>query len=345
MNRGEKLVEHQETSPEASTGDGKGKVLVDISKLPKAKSWLTIIAEVNILYQGCWFPSINLPNVIAFQKQFQALDQDIILASTPKSGTTWLKALLFSISNRTRYTHLDSPLLTTNPHDLVPHFEAAVFSDPPAVDLSKIRSPRLFATHIPFASLPDSIVKHSKCRIVYISRNPLDTILSFWHFTTKNDVVCHDSPEWNIEKYVETFCKGETEFGPFWDHVLGFWKASLEKPEKVLFLKYEDMVEDTASQVKRLAEFIGFPFSEEESSGGVIEQIVELCSLRNLKELDVNKHGKTRLVFGLDNKIFFRKGQVGDWINHLSPAMVESVNKVIQEKLRGSGLTFKYFSI
>ena len=62
---------------------------------------------------------------------------------------------------------------------------------------------------------------------------------------------------------MESFCKGESEFGPYWDHVLGFWKASLEKPEKVLFLKYEDMVEDTASHVKRLADFVGFPFSDE----------------------------------------------------------------------------------
>ena len=247
--RGEELVDHQETSPKASSGDGKGKVLVDITKLPKAKSWLTTVSDAIVLYQGCWFPSTLVPNVVALQKNFQAHDQDVILASTPKSGTTWLKALLFSITNRTRYTRLDTPLLTANPQDLVPPFEISLFSDPPSVDLSRIDSPRLFATHIPYASLPDSIINNSKCRMVYICRNPLDTILSFWHFAASNHP---DSLEWNIEKYVEIFCKGENEYGPFWDHVLGFWKASLEKPEKVLFLKYEDMVEDTASQVKRL---------------------------------------------------------------------------------------------
>ena len=347
MIRGEELVDHQSTSPESSTTcDGKRKALVlDITKLPKAKSWFTITSDFIFSYQGCWFPPELLPNVVAFQQQFQAHDQDIVLASNPKSGTTWLKALLFSITNRTRYSRSDTPLHASNPHDLVPHFEIALFSDPPGHNLSEIRSPRLFATHISYASLPDSITKHSECRIVYICRNPLDTITSFWHYMTKSHPSSHDSLEWNIEKYVEIFCKGENEYGPFWDHVLGFWKASLEKPEKVLFLKYEDMVEDTASQVKRLAEFVGFPFSEEEESNGVVEQIVELCSLKNLKELDVNKHGKLKAVFGLENKIFFRKGQVGDWINHLSPAMVESVNKVIREKLHDSGLTFKYCSI
>ena len=121
--------------------------------------------------------------------------------------------------------------------------------------------------------------------------------------------------------------------------MLGYWKESLERPEKVLFLKYEDMKEDIVSQVKRLAEFVGFPFSEEEESNGVAEQIMELCSLSNLKELEVNKHGQIRPNF--HNKLFFRKGEVGDWANHLSASMVERVDEVIQKNLRGSGLSFR----
>ena len=94
--------------------------------------------------------------------------------------------------------------------------------------------------------------------------------------------------------------------------------------------------------MKRIAEFVGFPFSEEEESRGVVEEIVELCSLRSLKDMDVNKHGKASVVPGLEFKIFFRKGQVGDWVENLSPSMVERVKRVMEEKLHGSGLTFKY---
>ena len=120
---------------------------------------------------------------------------------------------------------------------------------------------------------------------------------------------------------------------------VGYWKESLERPEKVLFLKYEDMKEDSVSQVKKLAEFVGFPFSEEEENSGVAEQILELCSLSNLKELEVNKHGG--IMPNFENKLFFRKGEVGDWANHLSASMVERVDEVIQKNLRGSGLSFR----
>ena len=48
--------------------------------------------------------------------------------------------------------------------------------------------------------------------------------------------------------------------GPFWDHVLKYQKTSLERPQKIMFLKYEDLKRDPRGQVKKLAEFMGRPF-------------------------------------------------------------------------------------
>ena len=38
------------------------------------------------------------------------------------------------------------------------------------------------------------------------------------------------------------FCEGLSSSGPYWDHVLGYWRASLESPKRILFLKYEDLI-------------------------------------------------------------------------------------------------------
>ncbi|KAL5549756.1 hypothetical protein UlMin_004987 [Ulmus minor] len=306
-----------------------------IHSLPKAKGWL---GPSLSLYQGFWCPSKILPNIISFQTHYQAHHQDIILASKPKSGTTWLKALLFSITNRTRYTLNDTPLLTSNPHELVPFFEFTLYGSNRFPNLDNMVSPRLFSTHIPYPSLPDS-VKQSRCRIVYVCRNPLDIIVSHWHFATRAQCDQEEGSKlWTLEEFVNAYCRGEEVFGPFWDHMLSYRKESKENPEKVLFLKYEDLKQDTSSEVKKIAKFIGFPFSLEEEKKGIVEEILKLCSLGNLKELDVNKHGKFMPYF--DNKSYFRKGEVGDWKNHLDTSMVERVNKLIQEKLCGPGLTF-----
>lgn len=53
----------------------------------------------------------------------------------------------------------------------------------------------------------------------------------------------------------------------------------------------------------------------------------------------MNKTGRSTPF--VENKAFFRRGEGGDWVNHLTPEMVERMNKEIEEKLGGSGLTFK----
>ncbi|RZC86387.1 hypothetical protein C5167_030467 [Papaver somniferum] len=114
-----------------------------------------------------------------------------------------------------------------------------------------------------------------------------------------------------IEDAFKFFCDGVSEFGPYWDHVLGYWKASLEKPRKLLFLKYKDLKKEPEPQLKNLAEFLGYGFSEEEESQGVIKDILSLCSFQHLKNLDVNKNGMAFSNF-VANKDFFSKGE--SWI-------------------------------
>ncbi|KAG8381912.1 hypothetical protein BUALT_Bualt05G0022100 [Buddleja alternifolia] len=134
------------------------------------------------------------------------------------------------------------------------------------------------------------------------------------------------------------FCKGFYHFGPFWDHMLGYWKAHLPNSQKVLFLKYEDPKEDITFNIKNIAEFIGFPFSSEEEKLGKIEEISRLCSFESLSNLDVNK--PRNFIGRAKTSSFFRKGEVGDWKNYLTPVMAERMKKLMESKLEGSGLVF-----
>ncbi|KAF7836230.1 cytosolic sulfotransferase 15-like [Senna tora] len=114
--------------------------------------------------------------------------------------------------------------------------------------------------------------------------------------------------------------------------------ASKDTPNKVLFLKYEELKENTNSELKRMAQFLDYPFTPEEESGGVIDSIIELCSFKKMKELEVNKSGK--IANKIVNKFFFRKGKTGGWVNYFSPSMIEKLSKVIEEKLGEFGLFF-----
>ncbi|KAK4406632.1 Cytosolic sulfotransferase 14 [Sesamum angolense] len=259
---------------------------------------------------------------------------DIILASLPKTGTTWLKALLFTIVNRDRFPIDQSPLLTTNPHELVLHLESYVDADLVNPGPGNLPQPEVFSTHLPLHVLPSSMID-STSKIIYTSRNPLDQFISQREFSLKNRLHPDVEPV-PIDQAFDMFCKGVHPFGPFWDHILGYWKASLENPDRVLFLQYEDMKRDAVSHVRKIAKFLGLPFSEEEEKKGLIGEISDLCSFEKLKNLEINKNGHVHHGY-FANSSFFRKGEIGDWRNHLSPAMAERMKEVMDAKLSGSG--------
>ncbi|KAK8498840.1 hypothetical protein V6N13_050408 [Hibiscus sabdariffa] len=314
-----------------------------LQTLPKEEGLISGSGMSLYLYQGFWRSARYLKPAISFQTHFQAFDSDVMVATFPKCGTTWLKALTFSILYRSQFARDVHPLLNFTPHQLVRFMEFDVYLNNPCPDLDNIfcvYKPRLFATHLPHASLPTSI-KNSKCKIVYICRNPMDMFVSLWNFTGKLRDKTQDPPL-SLDEAFDKFYRGVYSAGPFFEHVLGYWKASQENPNKILFLKYEDLKEDISSQLKHLAIFLGVPFTEDEQKHGVVEEIANICSLKELKEVEVNKKGFH--VTGIPHTDFFRKGEVGDWSNYLTPSMVERLDKLIHEKLDNSGLTFKLSS-
>jgi estrone sulfotransferase len=111
-------------------------------------------------------------------------------------------------------------------------------------------------------------------------------------------------------------------------------------PDRVLFLKYEGIMSEPVKYVIRLARFLGVPFSTKEEEDGIPEEVVRVCSFDKLSSLHANQTGG---IFGagnikIDKSVFFRKGKVGDWVNHMSQEMGRKLDCVMEEKLKGSGL-------
>ena len=116
----------------------------------------------------------------------------------------------------------------------------------------------------------------------------------------------HSLHQLTMEEALENFCKGIVGFGPIWDNMLGYWKESIATPNKVLFLKYEELKEDANFYLKRVAEFLDCPFTEEEESNGVIENIIKLCSFEMMKNVEVNKSGT--FSRNMEKKILISEG-------------------------------------
>uniref|UniRef100_A0ACD5ZRX2 Uncharacterized protein n=1 Tax=Avena sativa TaxID=4498 RepID=A0ACD5ZRX2_AVESA len=170
-----------------------------VSAMPSA----TIVGFPVHRYQDTWVLEQWVTGVLAPRPD------DVLLASLPKCGTTWLKSLAFSVMAREAYppSAADHPLLRLNPHQCVPLLEDLFSSsgEAAAKAVEALPSPRLMNTHMHHSLLPPSVTDDDKCKIVYL---------------------------------FEHACQGQTPNGPIWDNILGYWRASRAHPDKVLFLRY-----------------------------------------------------------------------------------------------------------
>ncbi|XP_049391602.1 cytosolic sulfotransferase 12-like [Solanum stenotomum] len=305
--------------------------IVHDESLPKENWWgKNYVCQIN----DFWFLPKFLPSTIRVLNEFKPLPNDVILASFPKTGTTWLKSLVFSIVNRSS----KESLVKHNPHDLVPTLEVQVFGtthqSSSITTHDESHSTRLYSTHIPYQLLGNTF-HSSNCRVVYITRNPKDTLVSMWHFTNKWKDADQDGP-WHLEEAIEKFCSGVFPGGPYYDHVMGFRKASLEKPKNIFLITYEELMKDTKIHVKRLAEFLGCPFMNEEE----VDEIVKNCSFDILSSYEVNKSGDFPSWFQVPYNSFFRQGVVGDHKNYLDAKTIERIDALTRDKFHGAGFMY-----
>ncbi|KAI3807634.1 hypothetical protein L1987_23566 [Smallanthus sonchifolius] len=275
-----------------------------LNELPRSDS---LFGECLYLYQGFWLCSDPLLGTMLMQNHFKHRSTDIFLASSMKTGTTWLRSLMFTTLNRSCFDLSDHPLLRMGPHECFPVLDLYKPEDYAITNMEALLpSPRLFATHFPHKLLPSSITDPSSgCKFVYVCRDPKDVLVSMWHFL--HNLRPKELPPLSFDQVFERFCEGVTVYGSYWDHVLGFWEATFESPDKILFFKYEEIKRDPEAHVKKLAEFMGVPISVQEEEDGMVKKIVEFCSLEHLKGLEINKTGTYRANNGyeLPNQSFF----------------------------------------
>ncbi|XP_016480079.2 flavonol sulfotransferase-like [Nicotiana tabacum] len=305
-----------------------------LSSFPKENGWM-----VKHLYQyeSFWFSPAAIRGIKRVQECFNAQPTDFFLATFPKAGTTWFKALIFSITNRARFDFSSHPLLAKSPHDCIPFVESIIQDETSYRDYQISCSPCcLFATHIPYSLLPASVVS-SGCKIVYVFRDTKDVFVSTWHYMIK--IRPKELPSFPIEDAFDLFCKGVSHCGPFWDHVLDYWKASMENPNKILFIMYEDMKKDPILCLTKLAKFLDRPFTLEEEREGAVQEIARLCGFESLSSLKVNQTGVMHFnSIVVENRHFLRKGQVGDWKNHLTLEMAQLLDEITRQKFAGTSL-------
>ncbi|KAG9350007.1 hypothetical protein JZ751_026360 [Albula glossodonta] len=261
-------------------------------------------------------------------KNFKARPDDILIATYPKAGTTWLSEIV----DQLYFGEMEGRKPNIPIYERVPFLEICVEGLEKGTDAveSLPTSPRLIKTHLPVQLVPKSFWEQN-CRVLYVARNPKDNLVSFYHFDRMNKVQPEAGP-W--DKYIDKFSSGQLVFGSWYDHVQGWWNKRETYP-RMLYLFYEDMNEDLSREISRISSFLGLSPSEKEK-----ERVTGKTKFETMKSNSMADYSTFDMM---DQSIspFMRKGTVGDWKNHFTVAQNAEFDEEYKRRMEKSTLAFR----
>ncbi|MCJ8735205.1 hypothetical protein PDJAM_G00244380 [Pangasius djambal] len=262
-------------------------------------------------------------------QNFKARPDDILIATYPKAGTTWVSYILelLYLGNAEPERQTSMPIYIR-----VPFLETLFPGMPSGVELADNLSttPRLIKTHLPVQLVPKSFWEQN-CKVVYVARNAKDNAVSYFHFERMN-MGQPDPGDWNT--FLQKFMEGKTVFGPWYDHVCGYWEKK-QTYSNLHYMFFEDMVADTGHEVEQLCSFLGLSTPIEER-----ERITKSTHFNTMKQNKMTNYS-TVPIMDFTISPFMRKGKVGDWKNHFTVAQNEQFDEQYKQKMKNSTLQFR----
>ena len=259
------------------------------------------------------------------------------LASYPKSGNTWTRALLANFLSASQQTF---PL---NALPFGPAISSSRFGELvglPAEDCSpdEVESliPACLRVHVAETA---ASAEHRLCKdhgayvanrageplfpqdvtagAVYLVRNPLDVAVS-WAFHADEGRFADSVSRLN-DMHATLGGDGRAQYRKRlldWSAHVGSWRAA---PFPVLVVRYEDLLADTGRELRRVLRFLGFKDAAETQLRDAVARS-EFASLREREEREC-----FREKLPTNSGLFFRKGRVGGWRGTLPAAEAHKV--------------------
>ncbi len=248
---------------------------------------------------------------------FKFRDDDIIIATYAKSGTTWMQQMvaqmLFGGDPALPVAEL-SPWLDLR----VPPKEIKL----PAVEAQTHR--RIIKTHLPV----DALVFSPKAKYIYIARDGRDVVWSMYNhhananaawYAALNDTPGRvgapiEPPPVEIRQYWRDWMDRDGHpFWPFWDNLRSWW--AIRHLPNVLVVHFNDLKRDMEGEMRRIAGFLDIPIDEARWT-----DIVRYCRFDWMKQNATMSVPLGGAFWDGGAQVFINKGVNGRWTETLTAA-------------------------
>ena len=174
---------------------------------------------------------------------------DTFIVSYPRSGNTWTRFLVANL------VHADQQVTFANIESLIPDCEAMS-----SRFLKRTSRPRIIKSHEYFDP------RYQK--VLYIVRDPRDVALSYYDFSRKYRQIEDSYP---LPNYVSDFVNGRLSSADWgtWGENVASWVHTRKGQPGFLLLRYEDMQEDAARELAKVARFLGIDPAPERLAAAV----------------------------------------------------------------------------
>lgn len=190
---------------------------------------------------------------------FRPRPSDVIIATYPKAGTTWMQQIVHGLRTK---GDMDFDEIT----EVTPWIETA-FDLGWDLSADQKGSPRAFKSHWNGEQVPKG------CRSICVIREPKDTMLSFYNFMNgwflERDAV-------SLDDFTGFIVSREHPGGDYWTHLVSWWRRRNDRD--LLLVTFEDLKQNLELEVRRVADFIGLGLDE-----GAIEVATRQASFEFMK--------------------------------------------------------------
>ena len=247
---------------------------------------------------------------------FRFRDDDIIISTYAKSGTTWMQQIVAQL--------LLGPDPGLEVAEMSPWLDIRV--PPKSVKLPAVEAQthrRFIKTHLPV----DALVFSPRAKYIYIGRDGRDVVWSFYnHHVNANETwyaALNDTPgrvgppierpPSDVRQYWHDWLSRDGyPFWSFWENVRT-WYAIRSLPN-VMLVHFSIMKRDMPGQMRRIAAFLDIPIDETKWP-----TIVEYCSFDWMKSHATKSVPLGGAFWDAGAQVFINKGVNGRWSEVLTP--------------------------